>query len=1216
MKTRRSIYLLAGLLLLSCPNPMDDKDLRSQIDQEVDAATAKERQLTIEPSANGIVSPSGTVVAKDNIPLAISATALTGYGMIGWQQTEGPGTVSFVQTASGVTVAVHGGNASIAPILLEKPKVLYTKPFGTEIAKSSVVAAVFSRQVDFDTVNLHTFRVMRNGTDQITDGHFSVSADGKTVKFDPTSLLNQYSDYVITIAPQIKGVLNLTEYQQGNSLITDTTLLLAGEYTGTFRTNNLLDNTPPSGGDFTVASPDGDLYYTGAADVVLGSITATDDSNTISSFYVKNETDAAYQNFTYDPVNPTLEWSVPFTAGRQNVLMYFEDPAGNKSDGDIVTRSIIVDAEAPSATTMTVNGYSGSVTEFVPAGAVSLTLSASDPDVDTGIRGSGESNNGTDSANRKKMRFGNTLSGLLSAGWETYATSKAGWSLGGTTEGTWRVYAQFCDAVGNMSRTYADNIYLDPTDPAGSFTLSGGAVVTNTESVQLAVTASDGGSGLGALQIDTSPGLQSGSTYTPDGGLSGTYTGVPSAQFTYPASGLLSVVLASGDGAKQVNLIVRDKVDNDYLMTRTITLDKTAPTGGSVTINGGALSTNNTNVTLQVGAGTDGSGSGVAYMGFSNSTSPPAAWVPLASTASWTIGSTPGTETVYVWFKDAAGNYPVSYNASDSITLDTTPPSGTISAAPSPTAGTVTISCNASNDTTQMKFSNDSVTYSTPEAYNATKSGWSLISGAGGSSANGTRRVYASFADATGNWSPPVYATVILDTIGPTATLSINSGATWTKVGTVTLTIAGSDANYAPATFQMSFSNDSVSWSAWEPFATGKSWNMTSGYGGTTANATAKYVYVRLKDPLGNTAVSPTYSAYDYIGYDTVVPTIASVSLNSAASYTNSATVTITLSASDPAPSSGLYQMRFSNNASLWSTWETYATSKSWDMTSSTYGGTTTNGGKYVYVQVQDTLGNISSYAYDYIIYDTGAPTGYFYIESGNPATSQWTDGYLLFYISDSYSTVAQRRLSSDNVNWSDWETYTSSRTWYLRPLNGLKTVYAQFKDGAGNISSTIYDQVTLAETYSTLAGRDLWGAHFYGAQPPATVTSTAASYAMSTAGISGSDPFGSSPLAVGTVLAYYGKMEIVNFEPIRIVSSFPVPTFRYNILTINLVTYGADGLTPLASAAGLEIDGTYSCDLDTATETATNADFYWRQDSSTVRYLIPQNGARFAKWK
>ena len=315
---------------------------------------------------------------------------------------------------------------------------------------------------------------------------------------------------------------------------------------------------------------------------------------------------------------------------------------------------------------------------------------------------------------------------------------------------------------------------------------------------------------------------------------------------------------------------------------------------------------------------------------------------------------------------------------SDSILLDTTPPSGTITAAPSPTSGTVTISCNAT-DAVYMQFSNNGSAWSTWEAYGTSKAGWNLISGAGGSATNGTRTIYAKFSDGAGGTADlgnktTTSTTVVLDTTGPTVTaFSINSGAAWTNVGTVSLALTGSDANYASSTFQMRFSNNGSSWSAWEAYGATKSgWDMTSStYGGSTANTSAKYVYVQLKDPLGNLGAG----AYDTIGYDTVLPTIASVSLNSAAAYTNGATVTITLSASDA--TSGVSQMRFSNNASSWSAWEAYATTRSgWNMTSSTYGGTSSNGYKYVYVQVRDVVGNISSYSYDYIIYDTAAPSG------------------------------------------------------------------------------------------------------------------------------------------------------------------------------------------------------------------------------------------------
>ncbi len=109
--------------------------------------------------------------------------------------------------------------------------------------------------------------------------------------------------------------------------------------------------------------------------------------------------------------------------------------------------------------------------------------------------------------------------------------------------------------------------------------------------------------------------------------------------------------------------------------------------------------------------------------------------------------------------------------------------------------------------------------------------------------------------------------------------------------------------------------------------------------------------------------------------------------------------------------------------------------------------------------------------------------------------------------------------------------------------------------------------------------------------------------------------------MAPGSVIVYYttdgryGKMEVVNFEALRMVASFPLPTFRYNILTVNLITFGADGIAQTTVVNGLEIDGDHYVNLDTGVVTSIGADFYW-QGTSTVRYLVSTNGARFAKWK
>lgn len=112
--------------------------------------------------------------------------------------------------------------------------------------------------------------------------------------------------------------------------------------------------------------------------------------------------------------------------------------------------------------------------------------------------------------------------------------------------------------------------------------------------------------------------------------------------------------------------------------TTTIT-DTTAPVNAPIPINFGASSTSKTAVALALTA-TDNVGVTGYYV--SESPTPPSAsapgWTSVTSTASYsadvsfTLSSGDGTKTVYVWFKDAAGN--VSAAASDTITLSTSAP--------------------------------------------------------------------------------------------------------------------------------------------------------------------------------------------------------------------------------------------------------------------------------------------------------------------------------------------------------------------------------------------------------------------------------------------------------------------------------------------------------------------------------------------------------------
>ena len=122
--------------------------------------------------------------------------------------------------------------------------------------------------------------------------------------------------------------------------------------------------------------------------------------------------------------------------------------------------------------------------------------------------------------------------------------------------------------------------------------------------------------------------------------------------------------------------------------TQTITYDKTAPTGTSVSINAGAAYTTTASVTLATAA-TDVP-AGVTQMRFSNDNVNWSTLQAYATSASWTLAAGDGTKTVYARFLDAIGN--TSAAVSDTIVLDTTAPTGTISinaaaAVASPTIG-------------------------------------------------------------------------------------------------------------------------------------------------------------------------------------------------------------------------------------------------------------------------------------------------------------------------------------------------------------------------------------------------------------------------------------------------------------------------------------------------------------------------------------------------
>jgi alpha-tubulin suppressor-like RCC1 family protein len=96
-------------------------------------------------------------------------------------------------------------------------------------------------------------------------------------------------------------------------------------------------------------------------------------------------------------------------------------------------------------------------------------------------------------------------------------------------------------------------------------------------------------------------------------------------------------------------------------------------------------------------------------------------------------------------------------------------PTGSIAINPTATytnASTInlTLSCSdADSGCSQMQFSNDGSTWSTPEVVATSKTGWALSSG------DGLKTVSVMYQDAAGNWSTAYSATITLDTIPPSS---------------------------------------------------------------------------------------------------------------------------------------------------------------------------------------------------------------------------------------------------------------------------------------------------------------------------------------------------------------------------------------------------------------------------------------------------------------
>ncbi len=142
----------------------------------------------------------------------------------------------------------------------------------------------------------------------------------------------------------------------------------------------------------------------------------------------------------------------------------------------------------------------------------------------------------------------------------------------------------------------------------------------------------------------------------------------------------------------------------------------------------------------------------------------------------------------------------------------------------------------------------------------------------------------------------------------------------------------------------------------------------------------------------------------------------------------------------------------------------------------------TTDGAQAVYVQVSDLAGNLSTAGTDTITVDVAKPTGNITIARGTKATD---DGYTsspLVNITETFSdgvggsaVLVKLANSPSDLDSAVYQTASSATGWFLNPQSeGLKTVYARFRDIAGNESTDALSTVTYDVTPPTPAAISL----------------------------------------------------------------------------------------------------------------------------------------------
>jgi predicted RNA-binding Zn-ribbon protein involved in translation (DUF1610 family) len=441
-----------------------------------------------------------------------------------------------------------------------------------------------------------------------------------------------------------------------------------------------------------------------------------------------------------------------------------------------------------------------------------------------------------------------------------------------------------------------------------------------------------------------------------------------------------------------------------------------------------------------------------------------------------------GSWYFHIRARDNSLNWNLSATHFGPVDIDTTPPESVLitinDGADYTNSKLVTLSVTAldalgGSGVTQLAFSNDGSSWSGWESFCATRTGWDLTDAScGGNDSDGPKTVSANARDAAGNEVPADKRAsdgIFLDRVAPARlSVTINDGAQFSASATVSLALTARDPEPASGVAGMAFSNDGVLWGDWLDWQNSATWSLTAGAGGSDTDGT-KTVYYRVQDRAGNVG-GPAKAT---IFLDRKAPESLAITIDGGADYTNSASADLAIVAVDPDPGSKVTDMSVANAEPALGTWENFTSAKSgWSLTSGA-GGTDSDGLKAVYLKARDGAGNVAGPVKDTIFLDRVRPGPLGIVINGGAKFTVRAQVDLMLKATDPdpASGVYMMQFSNDGSAWTDWEPFSSQRTYTLPGPDGPKSVYFRVEDRASNVADAASSSIILDTAPPVLSG-------------------------------------------------------------------------------------------------------------------------------------------------